>query len=93
MRKQGADEGMTTLAALLLLGTILTAHAESVIRVESLQTRIAPDSAQYLAGIWCRNVGHVVHISIAIEWPQQSLEQIYPEPNLRASETGKWCDS
>ena len=63
---------MLGLLALLTL-TINSADAKTI-RVEFLDTEITPQTVPMLAGLSCRNFGHVVHLRLAVRWPSGSME-------------------
>jgi hypothetical protein len=58
----------------LLFGLALQSARARTIRVELLDAAITPQTAEALSGLSCRNVGHIVHLRLAIRWPSDSLE-------------------
>ena len=36
---------------------------------------ISPDTVKFLSGTWCRNVDHIMHLRLAVDWPDKSIEQ------------------
>jgi hypothetical protein len=41
------------------------------IMIEFLQGSISPGNVGLLSGLFCRNVDHIVHIKIAVDWPAE----------------------
>lgn len=46
----------------------------NALTIEFLQASINPDNAAWLSGIACRNLDHIIHLDIAVDWPNGSLE-------------------
>jgi hypothetical protein len=44
------------------------------IKVEFLQAKIAPANGQWLAGLACRNLDHIVHVDLSINWPRDKTQ-------------------
>ena len=45
----------------------------NAVTVEFLQETINPNNESLLSGIACRNLDHIVHLDIAVDWPRNSL--------------------
>ena len=50
------------------------APPNGAITVEFLQAAIDPSHAGWLSGLACRNLDHIVHLDIKVDWPEQSLD-------------------
>jgi len=61
------------LLLLLVLGFALPAAARTI-RIEFLQGAIDQKNVGLLYGLACRNYDHIVHLDIAVDWPQGSLD-------------------
>jgi hypothetical protein len=59
-------------AAAMALST--QAHARDI-QVEFLQANITPSNVKLLDGIWCRNVDKVLHVKLAVDWPQDAMNR------------------
>ena|ERR1700677_861538 len=44
------------------------------INVEFLQAKIAPANGKWLSGLACRNLDHIVHVDLSINWPRDKTQ-------------------
>jgi len=56
------------LAAILFTFSVNVGGAEPI-NVEFLQAKISPVNDRWLAGLACRNLDHVVHVDLSVNWP------------------------
>ena len=61
------------LCLLLVLGLAAPAAARTI-RIEFLQGIIGEKNVGLLYGLACRNYDHIVHLDIAVNWPQGATE-------------------
>lgn len=45
------------------------------IKVEYLKRNISPENIGPLDTLFCRNIDHVVHINVYVEWPNKETQQ------------------
>jgi hypothetical protein len=64
-------------AALSVAALLLATVPSNAITVEFLQASIRPGDSSFLSGLACRNIDHIVHLDISVDWQQDktSVEQ------------------
>jgi hypothetical protein len=53
----------------------ITTASNNANTVEFLQSPIDQSNANWLAGLACRNLDHIVHLDISVDWPLDSMDE------------------
>ena len=65
---------LISLIVIMLNAAGFNSVSARTVRIEYLDSAITPKNVGLLYGLSCRNLDHVVHLKLSIDWPSNSIE-------------------